>query len=136
MSKNNRRTHARRAQGHPSSLFPGEPAPDSTHNRSHRLEQLLLDELQSIVRDQASDPSLAGIGLLQVTLSPDAAHARIGYVVAGSLEEERALAARTQAALERATGFVRARLAAGLDLKKLPRLTFTFVGVVAAGGAQ
>ena len=135
MSKNNRRTHARRAQGHPSSLFPGESPHEPIANRHQRLEQLLLTEIQSIVRDQAVDPALEGIGMLRVTLSPDSAHARVAYVVVHSLEHERDAVRRAQHALERATGFVRARLATQLNLKKLPRLSFTFVGVVPPGGA-
>ncbi len=83
----------------------------------------MLMELQSIIRDQATDPALSGVGLLKVTLSPDAGHARIAYVV----DRE---GTGAQAGLERASGFVRARLAAQLTLKKLPRLTFTIVGVV------
>ena len=136
MSKNNRRTHARRAQGHPSSLFSGASATEPIPNRQQRLEQLLLDEVQSIVRDHSVDPALEGIAMLRVTLSPDAAHARVAFAVIGALDQEQAAAHRAQAALGRATGFIRARLATQLNLKKLPRLSFTFVGVVPPGDAR
>jgi len=135
MSKSNRRTHARRAHGHPFALVSGESPDQPATNRHQRLEQLLLIEIQSIVRDQAVDPSLEGIGVLRVTLSPDSAHARVAYVVVDSLGHQQGAACRAQAALERATGFVRARLATQLNLKKLPRLSFTFVAVVPPGGA-
>jgi ribosome-binding factor A len=38
-------------------------------------------------------------------------------------------------ALARATGFLRARLAALLELRRLPKLSFVFVGVQEPGGA-
>jgi ribosome-binding factor A len=136
MSKNHRRSHARSAQGHPSAHLPGASPHEPIANRQQRLEQLLLTEIQSIVCDQAVDPALEGIALLRVTLSADAAHARVAYAVIGSLEPEPQAARRTQDALGRATGFVRARLATQLNLKKLPRLSFTLVGVVAPEGVR
>lgn len=136
MSKTNRRTHARHAQGHPFDQFTGESPHEPLAHRHQRIEQLLLTEIQSIVRDQAVDPALEGIGLLRVTLSPDSAHARIAFVVVGSLEHQRDAGARADAALSRATGFIRARLASQLNLKKLPRLSFTLVGIVPPGGAR
>lgn len=126
MSKSNRRTHARRAQGHP--FASGEFLTEPTDNRHHRLELLLLSEIQSILRDHAVDPALEGIDPLRVTLSPDSGHARIAFAVV-TRDDERIAAPRAQKALIHATAFVRARLAQ-LNLKKLPRLTFTFVGVV------
>lgn len=70
----------------------------------------------------ASDPDLETLVVLRVTLSPDAAHARVAY----ACRDE----ARAAAALDRATGYLRAQLAQ-LNLKKLPQLTFTVVGVIA-----
>ncbi len=134
MSKHHRRPHARRAQGNPSSLFEGGESPhEHLSHRSQRLEQLLLDEIQSILRDHATDPALEGVGIVRVVLAPDAGHARVAYVVVDSLHQARVSPAHAQAALERATGFIRARLAIQLSLKKLPRLTFTLVAVVPGG---
>lgn len=101
-------------------------------SRSERIEHLILDELQSLIRDEAADPALEPVRLLSVQLSLDAGHARIAYVVLGGLADERALSNRAEAGLRRATGFFRARLAR-LQLKKLPKLTFTFVGMMEGG---
>lgn len=103
--------------------------------RHARIEQLLHHELQSLIRDEAGDPSLEGVIVLAVHLSPDSGHARIPWAVVGNLEREQTLGALGGEALRRATPFFRARLAEELRLKKLPQLSFTFVGVTQTGGA-
>lgn len=128
MSKNSRRTAARFES---SSSF--NPSPGGFLNRHARLEHLLLDGIQSVLRDEASDPAVAGVTLLSVQLSPDGGHARVAYAVVAALADEQRLAEQTRSGLARATGFVRARVAQQLNLKKLPRLSFTFVGVVEEG---
>jgi ribosome-binding factor A len=101
-------------------------------SRSERIEHLILDELQSLIRDEAADPALEPVRLLKVQLSLDGGHARIAYVVTGAPSDEHALQHRAEAGLKRASGFFRARLAR-LELKKLPKLSFTFVGVTEGG---
>lgn len=135
MSPRSRRTHSQSAKSSQSvfSLPPGGPEPDAAGHRHARLEHILLIELQSLVSDEATDPALAGVRLLSVHLSPDAGHARVAYVVTAPLTREHAVRHESARGLARATGFLRARLAAQLDLKKLPGLTFTFVGVDAGG---
>jgi ribosome-binding factor A len=98
--------------------------------RRERLERLVLDELRSTLRDDVRQPGLAGVALLRLDLAPDGSHARVAYAGrAEPGEEEAAVGRRTQAALEAATGYLRSRLATSLDLKRLPKLGFTFVGV-------
>lgn len=125
MSKGNRRTHARSARQHPSIQSPG-------GHRQERLEHILYAELEALLRE-AHDPELAQVKLLSVQLSPDGGHARVAYAAVAGAEREARQACT--AALERATGYFRARLASQLELKKVPRLTFTFVGVSLEGGA-
>jgi ribosome-binding factor A len=130
MSRKNRSARSRFAKADPSTLFPGEEeTPDGAGHRQARLEHLLIDELQSLISDEATDPSLDGIKVLAVHLSPDGGHARVAYAVVALLSREAELASSTRAGLGRATPFLRARLAEQLQLKKLPKLTFTFVGV-------
>ncbi len=74
--------------------------------------------------------------LVSVHLSVDGGHARIGYVVEAALSAERQVEAASRAALGRATGFLRSRLASLLDLKRLPKLSFTFVGVQEPGASS
>ncbi len=118
MSAKNRRTPERTG------------ARGSSRFRRERLERLLLDELRSILRDDVGHPGLAEVVLLRLDLAPDGSHARVAYAVpAEPGVDESSLGRRTGEALVAATGYLRARLAASLDLKRLPKLGFTFVGV-------
>src|SRR5580704_992800 len=128
MSNKTRRSRARDSRALPFTLSSGGLPTDVGH-RQVRLEQILLHELHSLLRDEATDPELLDVQVASVHLSIDGGHARVAYAVLGALTDERVVAPRTQAALVRATGFLRARLAALLDLKRLPRLTFTFIGI-------
>lgn len=117
-----RHRRAQRAPQHPRHIDSPELHPGAGH-RGARLQHILGGELQSLLRDEASDPLLGSIRVLDVVVSPDAGHARIAYAVAR--EEPRAV----QRALTRADAFLRSRLCERLSLKRTPRLTFTFVGV-------
>jgi ribosome-binding factor A len=138
MSRRDRRSRHHTDPSSQSTSLEGEPTVEPGH-RQARLEHVLLDELQSLIRDEASDPSLHGVQLLGVQLSPDAGHARVAYAVVASLDREREVGPASLAGLKRATSFLRARLAQQLNLKKLPQLGFAFVGVaspdLAAGDA-
>lgn len=128
MSHKKSSTRSRSARPDPSTLFPGENPPDGAGHRQARLEHILSDELQSLISDEATDPSLDGIRVLAVHLSVDGGHARVAYAVVALLSREQEVGRASRAGLARATPFLRARLAQ-LQLKKLPQLTFTFVGV-------
>ena len=132
MTRKIRRTRSRSAQSDPSTLFQEALPPEGAGHRQARLEHILIDELQSLITDEATDPSLDGIKVLAVHLSPDGGHARVAYAVIALLGREQELGRTTSAGLTRATPFLRARMAQHLQLKKLPRLTFTFVGVTCA----
>lgn len=132
MSHHTRRARSRFAQADQSTLFPGELPADGAGHRQARLEHILIDELQSLISDEATDPSLDGVRVLAVHLSPDGGHARVAYAVVAPLSLETEARHATRAGLTRATPFLRARLA-HLQLKKLPKLTFTFVGVTPGG---
>jgi ribosome-binding factor A len=99
----------------------------SSGYRHARLEQLLLEELRALLRDEATDPALEGVRLMALKLSVDYRHARVHFALPGGarrgLDEagERAAVGR---ALARATPFLRARLADAIELKRLPDLRF------------
>jgi ribosome-binding factor A len=134
MSRKPRRTHSRFAKSDTSIFSHGDSPDEAAGHRHARLEHILLETLQSLVTDEASDPALAGIRLLAVHLSVDGSHARVAYAVVAALRREGEVGRKSQAALARASGFLRARLAQQLDLKRLPQLAFTFVGVAQTGG--
>ena len=120
-----KRSH--RARKGPAFYDPDNPPPEPFQRRD-RLNALLLEELASVLRDEAADPGLLGIGLLSVELSPDYRYLRLGYVAPGP-GDPRSVKTRTLEAFERASGFLRARAAAAVDLKRAPELRFAFLGV-------
>jgi len=108
--------------------YPGDSSAEAFGHRRERLERILHEELRTLVRD-AADPALGGVRLVSVELTIDGGLARIGYVVEARIGDEARAQAASRDALARARGFLRASLASLLDLKRLPRLSFTFVGV-------
>lgn len=133
MSNRSRRNRARRAPGQSLVHPEGAEHAERVSHRQARLEHILLNELQSLIRDAAGDPTLDPVRLLAVELSRDAAHARVVYGVASTdLQQQQALEQRTRAGLVRASGFLRSGLARQLNLKKVPKLSFAFVGLLSA----
>ncbi len=129
MSKRTHRSGARPSRAQQSSVYPGDSESGAIGHRQERLERILFDEVQTLIRDEAADPALDAVRLVSVRLSVDGGHARIGYVVEAQLGARRHVEHTTREALARATSFLRARLASLLNLKRLPKLSFTFVGV-------
>jgi ribosome-binding factor A len=92
--------------------------------RHQRLQDLILEELRALMRDDVSDPALAETRITAVVLSVDYRHARVHFTVAESGER-----VRVERAFVRATPFFRARLADAIDLKRVPELRFIFDGI-------
>jgi ribosome-binding factor A len=135
MSNRTHRSGARSPRAGGPTSHPGAPEGGAAGHRPHRLEFILREQLQSLLRDEASDPALDGIRVVSLELSTDGGHARVAYAVEASLGDSTRIERASRDALGRATGFLRARLADLLDLKRLPTLTFTFVGVQQVGVA-
>jgi len=95
--------------------------------RRIRLEELLHEELASLLRDDVSDPDLYGVRITAVSLSVDYRNVRVHYVVYASARA-RLDQARVERALERATPFLRAQLAVAIDAKRVPDLRFVCDG--------
>lgn len=133
MSKRAHRAGSRSPRALNPTPCPEEASGDAVGHRPHRLENILLEQLQSLLRDEASDPALGGLVLVSLQLSVDGGHARVAYAVEAPLGDASKVERSSGGALGRATGFLRARLADLLDLKRLPTLTFTFVGVQEPG---
>lgn len=101
-------------------------------HRHARLQSLVLQELRSLFRDDVDDPSLASVRVQAAVLSVDYRHVRAHYgTLAGA--PPRATVAH---ALERASRFLRARLAEALDLKRAPDLSFVYDGELVGGGDE
>lgn len=89
--------------------------------RHQRVEASILEELRAVLRDDITDPELEGVRLTAIALSPDSKSARIHFAVPRG---------RPRSAVERsfvrATGFLRARLAEAVELKRTPDLRFVY----------
>ena len=95
------------------------------HGHRHaRLEELILEELQGLFRDDVSDPALAGVRITRLVLAIDYRSARVHHMVQGDaslqLVEQR---------LQRVIPFLRARIGESLDLKRVPQLHFVLDAV-------
>jgi ribosome-binding factor A len=90
-------------------------------HRHQRLETSILEELRSILRDDITDPELEGVRLVAIVLAADSKLARVHFAVPRG---------RPRTAVERsftrAVGFLRARLAEGVELKRTPDLRFIY----------
>jgi len=83
--------------------------------RQVRLQELIREEVNALLRNEIRDERLAGLAVTMVDLSRDGSCARLWFTDDNQIEDE---------ALERAAGFLRARLAEALDLKRTPELRF------------
>jgi len=95
-------------------------------HRHLRVQSLLLDELRALLRDDVADPSLADVHIAAVVLSVDYRNARVHFVVRGAASIDAHAVGR---ALQRATPFLRARVAEAVEMKRVPELRFVFDGV-------
>jgi ribosome-binding factor A len=101
-------------------------------HRHARLQDLILEELRALLRDDVGDPALAGVRVTAVVLSADYRHARVHFAIRGEARERAAV----ERALARVTPFLRARLADAIDMKRVPELRFVFDAVALdEGGA-
>lgn len=89
--------------------------------RLPRLEASIREELGAILRDDVTDPSLDGVGITAVVLSPDYKNARAHFVIPKDRDRM-----AVEKALTRATPFIRARLAEAIELKRTPDIRFVF----------
>src|SRR5437870_13415371 len=100
---------------------------EGARHRHARLQGLIFEELRALLRDDISDPALAGARITAVVLSADYRHARVHFALDAG---ESLVRGRAEGALARAAPFLRARLADALDIKRVPDLRFVLDGVV------
>jgi ribosome-binding factor A len=83
-------------------------------SRAARLQELIREEVNFLLRGEIRDPRLRGVEITMVELAGD--RARLWFTAEG--EED-----RTEP-LDRAAGYLRTELAASLGLKRTPELRF------------
>lgn len=91
-----------------------------------RLQELILEELKALLRDDITDPALQGVWITALVLSVDYRHARVHYALSGTEDEVRQRRASVDRAFGRATTFLRTRLAEAIEMKRVPDLCFVF----------
>lgn len=85
--------------------------------RTARLDELLREEISSVMRRELDDPRIGFVTITDVEVTPDLSHANVWVSIIGSPDEKR----QTMRALSHAMPFVRARLGK-LRLKRIPDL--------------
>jgi ribosome-binding factor A len=86
--------------------------------RTDRIDELLRQEIGSIVSREVADPRIGFATITKVETTPDLRHAKVWVSVIGQPVERTA----TIAALGRAMPFVRRELGRNLRLKRIPDL--------------
>lgn len=90
---------------------------------SHRLERVseaLRQEVTELIAFELDDPRLSSVDVTNVVLSPDGRSACVQVYAPGDETRQR----RLVHALDRASGYLRSRLAQRLQLRRIPELHF------------
>jgi ribosome-binding factor A len=97
-------------------------------SRSDRVSEQIQRELAELVRLELKDPRIGFVTLTGVEVTPDYAHAKIYF---STLDDSHV--SEIQAALMRASGFLRHGLGRRIRLHNLPALHFEYDPSVAQG---
>jgi ribosome-binding factor A len=97
--------------------------------RTHRLDRQIQQELMGLLQREMKDPRLGFATVTRVTTSRDLGHVTVWVSVYGD-EEERA---RSMAALDDATSWLRRRLGERLQLRHVPALAMRRDDSIEAG---
>jgi ribosome-binding factor A len=89
---------------------------DGDGTRTVRLQELIREEVNLILRNEVRDPRLDSVVITMVELAGDSSCARLWFTAEG--DEDR------REACEHIAGFLRTQLAESLGLKRTPELRF------------
>jgi ribosome-binding factor A len=92
------------------------------NGRMRRVDEAVREVLSDAITKDLKDPRVGFVTVTEVKTSPDLRHARVYVSVLGD-EHARS---ETLAGLRSAHGFLQARVAAELPLKRTPTLTFEY----------
>ena len=81
-----------------------------------RLQELIREEVNLILRNEVRDPRLDGVVITMVELAGDGSCARLWFTAEGDDDKREAC--------EHVAGFLRTQLAESLGLKRTPELRF------------
>jgi ribosome-binding factor A len=88
--------------------------------RQDKVRAQIKKAVSSIVNNEIKDPRLGFVTITSVEVSPDLRYAKIFFSVLGKEKEH----ARTKAALDSASGFIRKLVADRIQLRFAPELSF------------
>lgn len=91
------------------------------YTRSQRLGEQIRRELSVLIQNEVKDPGLGMVSLTAVKLSRDLSHATIYCSVMNADEKEDSIKA-----LNRASGFLKKKLASQIHSRIVPALKFIF----------
>lgn len=94
----------------------------ATTRRQKRINELLKEELGTLLLREVRDPRLRGVTVTDVQVSPDLSHAQVYVSLIGDEED----VAAAMDGLERASGYLRHEIAERIDLRLVPELSFHF----------
>jgi ribosome-binding factor A len=86
-------------------------------DRTRRLDELLREEINEVIRREVDDPRIGFLTITDVEVASDLRHATVWVSVIGSADEKK----QTLRALARAMPFVRQRLGR-LRIRRIPAL--------------
>jgi ribosome-binding factor A len=98
-------------------------------HRQRRVADFIREQLAELLQREARDPRLGLVTLTAVDVSPDLQQAHIYFSLIG---DEKAVK-EAHRGLDHASGFLRRELAARLQLRVVPTLTFHFDKSLATG---
>lgn len=99
-------------------------------NRSERVAQSLSRQLSMVLRNEVKDDRVRSLTITDVEVTKDLRQAKV-FVT--SLADDGADIDDTMQALERATGFIRRRLAGVIEMRHCPSLIFKYDDSIAEG---
>jgi ribosome-binding factor A len=109
MGKTKRQQYRRTASAH-------ERDDGGDGTRTLRLQELIREEVNLILRNDVRDPRLDGVVITMVQLAGDGSCARLWFTAEGDADK--------RDACEHIAGFLRTQLAESLGLKRTPELRF------------
>ncbi len=92
-------------------------------SRSRRVGEQIQRSLAQLIHDEVKDPGVGMVTLTAVELSPDLAHARVFFT---ALVDDATAQRASEAALQRAAGFLRRELGRLVKLRVVPDLQFVY----------
>lgn len=94
----------------------------SSGSRAERIADHIKDEVSQLLSFEVKDPAIGLLTVTHVKMASDLGLAHVYYTLVGDEIERR----KTARALDRATPFVRRRLAESLNMRRSPEVRFHY----------